>query len=490
MNLMLNSSYAKLPDHFYCHVQQSQFSDPKIFLYNEELFDQLDIAPTDFKNETKSSILSGNFFIPNTTPIAMAYAGHQFGHFVPSLGDGRAMLLGELQSRKNVLYDLHLKGSGRTCFSRGGDGKCALGPALREYLVSEFMHAVGIPTTRSLSVVTTGDLIHRDSNVPGAVLARIARGHIRIGTFQYFAARQDVTALKILSNYCIERFYPELKVSENPFFSLWNIIAQKQVDLILQWMSVGFIHGVLNTDNISISGETIDYGPCAFMDNYQSNKVFSFIDKNGRYAFNNQPNIILWNLAQLAQTLFPLFHLTEDHFNQVISHELQKLHESIWDNFYKNISQKMGLSLYSQSTKNLAISWLTYLETEQLDFTLSFIDLERILENKNPHLILKENESFKNIFRLWNEELENEQREKQSVIKQMRLLNPSFIPRNHTIEKIIKIAGLDSNPTSENDVLHEFLKYLRMPYLRTDKLHPLQQPPLPHEVVSNTFCGT
>ena len=486
---MIEHSYANLPNHFYCPAHAASFSDPKIFLFNENLLNQLDIESIDFKNETNAALLSGNIFLPNSRPIAMAYAGHQFGHFVPSLGDGRAMLLGEFLNRENVRYDLHLKGSGRTCFSRNGDGKCALGPAIREYLISEFMYAVKIPTTRSLAVVTTGESIFRETEVRGAVLARMALGHIRIGTFQYFSYRHDYNALKLLADYCIARFYPEINLSNNPYLYFWKSVALKQIKLIAQWMSVGFIHGVMNTDNISIAGETIDYGPCAFMDHYESNKVFSFIDKNGRYAFNHQPNIILWNLAKLAESLFPLLNLPEEHFRIVISEELQVLQKSIWDKFYHLIIQKMGLAQYTESSKNLAISWLNFLESEKLDFTLGFIELERILENKATHTNLIENENFQFLYNLWQDELRNEARNITESINQMKQLNASFIPRNHIIENIIQSAYKE-NLTSKNQLLEKFLKNLTSPFKRYEKLTSDQLPPSPDEIVQNTFCGT
>src|SRR6185312_3738613 len=305
MRLGLQHSYAGLPSRFYARIAPTRVPDPKLVIFNTGLARDLGLDPDALEPEA-AALLSGNALPEDADPIAMAYAGHQFGGFVPSLGDGRAILLGEIQARDGSLRDIQLKGAGRTPFSRGGDGRAALGPMLREYLVSEAMHALGIPTTRSLAVVTTGEQVYRESALPGAILTRVAEGHIRVGTFQYFAARGDHDALRALLEYVIARYYPKARDAEVPALAVLNSVAQRQAELIADWMLVGFIHGVMNTDNMSIAGETIDYGPCAFMDTYDPNTVFSSVDHRGRYAFRNQPVIAQWNLARLAEALLPL----------------------------------------------------------------------------------------------------------------------------------------------------------------------------------------
>src|SRR5580698_8308834 len=302
------NSYVQLPERFYCRLDPTPVAAPRLVKVNVDLAQGLGLDPNALASEQGVEILSGNRVAEGSQPLAIAYAGHQFGHFVPQLGDGRANLLGEVMARDGVRYDIQLKGSGPTPFSRGGDGRAALGPVLREYIVSEAMAALGVPTTRALAAVTTGERVLRETVLPGAVFTRVAASHLRVGTFQYFDARGDTEGLRTLANYAIARHYPEAAHAENPFRALLDAVISRQAHLVAQWMLIGFIHGVMNTDNTSISGETIDYGPCAFMEAYHPGTVFSSIDQGGRYAYDNQPLIMQWNLARFAETLLPLLH--------------------------------------------------------------------------------------------------------------------------------------------------------------------------------------
>src|SRR6187549_2037048 len=305
MRLGLQNTYSALPSRFYARVAPAPVKNPQLVVLNSRLAEKLDFDPAVLEREG-AAWFSGNTTPEDADPIALAYAGHQFGSFVPQLGDGRAILLGERVGRDGVRRDIQLKGSGRTPFSRNGDGRAALGPMLREYLISEAMHALGVPTTRSLAVVTTGERVVREDLLPGAVLTRVAASHIRVGTFEYFAARNDREAVGQLLDFVITRHYPQARGANIPAMAVLEAVAQRQAALIADWMSVGFIHGVMNTDNMAISGETIDYGPCAFMDHYDVKTVFSSIDRGGRYAFGNQPAIAQWNIARFAETLLPL----------------------------------------------------------------------------------------------------------------------------------------------------------------------------------------
>ncbi len=312
MSLIFKNSFNQLPKQFYSKIEPEKTNKPKKVLINNSLCNELNIDYNYLDTEEGINILSGNLIHKDSDPLAMVYAGHQFGNWVPQLGDGRAHLLGEVLDREGNKYDLQLKGSGRTPYSRGGDGKAWLGPVIREYVVSEYMNNINIPTTRSLSAVLTGDNVYREETYPGAVLCRVARSHIRVGTFQYFYSRKDTKSLKILADYFIEYHFPNLEKNKNKYFELFKNVVDGQINLVTSWMKVGFIHGVMNTDNTSISCETIDYGPCAFIDNYESDKVFSSIDSMGRYCYKNQPNILMWNMACFASTLVPLLEGTEE----------------------------------------------------------------------------------------------------------------------------------------------------------------------------------
>ena len=312
IKINFDNSFSNLPNKFYSKIFPEKTKKPNLIILNKNLCDELNINYKDLSSSEGVNFLSGNLVLKNSDPLAMVYAGHQFGNWVPQLGDGRALLLGEVLAKNNLRYDIQLKGSGRTPYSRGGDGKAWLGPVIREYLVSEYMNNINIPTTRSLSAILTGDNVYREETYPGAVLCRVARSHIRVGTFQYFYSREDTKSLKILADYFIKNHFPNLEKKENKYFELFKKVVDGQINLVANWMKVGFIHGVMNTDNTSISCETIDYGPCAFIDNYKSDKVFSSIDSMGRYSYKNQPNILMWNMACFASTLVPLLEGSEE----------------------------------------------------------------------------------------------------------------------------------------------------------------------------------
>ncbi len=347
------NSYADLPERFYARTEPNAVAAPKLIMLNEPLANDLGLDPAFLRSNAGVAMLAGNAFPESASPIAMAYAGHQFGNFVPQLGDGRALLVGEAIDKSGIRRDLQLKGSGPTVFSRNGDGRAAMGPVLREYIVSEAMHALGIPTTRSLAAVLTGESVYRETKLPGAVLTRVAASHIRIGTFQFFAARGDVDGVRELAEYAIARHYPALKNHNTPYVAFLEAVIARQAALMAQWMLVGFIHGVMNTDNMSISGETIDYGPCAFMDAYHPNTVFSSIDQFGRYAYGNQPGIAVWNLARLAEALLPLLHADRDEAVKLAEGALKGFQDAYHAVFHPGLRRKIGLTTEEEADLQL-----------------------------------------------------------------------------------------------------------------------------------------
>src|SRR6185312_2733947 len=388
MRLGLQHSYAALPDRFFARVAPTPVADPKLVALNSGLALELGLDPRLLEPEA-AAMLSGNRIPEDAEPIAMAYAGHQCGDFVPSLGDGRAILLGEIKGRDGILRDVQLKGAGLTRFSRGGDGRAALGPMLREYLISEAMHALGVPTTRSLAVVTTGEQVFREGALPGAVLTRVATSHIRVGTFQYFAARGDEDAVRALLEYIIARHYPEARDTAVPALSVLRSIAQRQAALIAEWMALGFIHGVMNTDNMSVAGETIDYGPCAFMDEYDPNTVFSSIDHRGRYAFANQPAIAQWNLGRLAETLLPLIHTETEKAVALATGVLERFMAEFEARFLAGMRRKIGVEA-AQGDADLVKRLLATMARSHADFTLTFRRLALVAESPDEEPRLRE----------------------------------------------------------------------------------------------------
>jgi uncharacterized protein YdiU (UPF0061 family) len=485
-----DNSYARLPDRFFARVSPSPAPAPRVIAVNRELAARLGVSPDALDTPDGAQLLSGNRLPEGAEPIALAYAGHQFGHFVPRLGDGRAILLGEVVDGDGRRHDVQLKGAGRTPFSRGGDGRAALGPVLREYVASEAMHALGIPTTRALAAVTTGELVHRDGPLPGAVLTRVAKSHLRVGTFELFAARNDREALRTLASYALARHYPDRVGSDNDALALLEQVIDAQASLVAQWLGVGFIHGVMNTDNTSISGETLDYGPCAFVDEFDPGKKFSSIDQGGRYAFANQPRIAQWNLARLAETLLPL--IADDEAAAVrIATERLDLFAGRFDAAYLRVQRrKLGLSRDEADDGVLASDLLARLAAQRVDYTLFFRRLcaaaEDSARDSDVAALFEEPESFHVWARAWRRRLALEPRPPAERARAMRLANPAFTPRNHRIEEMIDAAvhREDFAPFAT------MARVLQRPYDDQPEHARLAEPPRPEERVRATFCGT
>ena len=480
VNWNFDNSYSKLPDTFKENINPFSVKNPKLIVLNENLATELDLNFSNVNKDELSSLFAGNKLPKGSSSIAQAYAGHQFGHFT-MLGDGRATLIGEHITNKNDRYDIQLKGSGKTSFSRAGDGRAVLGPMLREYIVSEGMHNLNIPTTRGLAVVKTGEEVIRESPLPGAILTRVASSHIRVGTFQYIAARQKEDELKILLDYVINRHYSELKNSKNKAIELLSAVLDKQVDLVINWMRVGFVHGVMNTDNMSISGETIDYGPCAFMDIYDPKTVFSSIDKMGRYAYCNQPVITKWNLARFAECLIPLIDPDQDkavsQATEIID-TFEKKYEIKWLNMMRN---KIGLSKSEEKDKFLIVDLLTWMHQKKADYTNTFCYLMNEAIQKDD--IYKDND-FLNWKKRWEVRLKSEDRMPDQYLKLMKIFNPFVIPRNHKVEEALRAAEKDNlKPVTK------LIEILRNPYLNQKDVVDYQIPSNSNENYK-TFCGT
>ncbi len=454
------NTYQTLPRTFYDFVDPYMFDDPKILLLNDSLAKDLNLDLNKLRSEGHL-YLSSNITV--TEPIAQAYAGHQFGHFT-MLGDGRALLLGELETASG-LVDLQLKGSGPTKYSRGGDGKATLTSMLREFIISEAMHHMNIPTTRSLAVLTTGEKVRRERLEDGAILVRTSKGHIRVGTFQYASLKGKV---KEVADYTIKRLYPYVK----DYAALLEEVVKGQADLIARWQSVGFIHGVMNTDNMSIAGETIDYGPCAFMDIYDEKTVFSSIDDNGRYAYNQQPHIALWNLTRFAETLLHLFSEDEKESIKIAKSILNKFSYYYQISYLNHFSKKIGIDKPVQEDFVLIEELLSIMENEKLDFTNTFRDL--------PSLELDALNQWKSI---WRERLKLSNLQYEDALQLMNSHNPSVIPRNHMVEKILK-----ASKTGQFNALYDFLQAVRTPFENHEKKYT--QPPANNERVIETYCGT
>ncbi len=475
-----DNSYAKLPSRFYAKATPEKFSNPTLIGFNQALASETLGLNTDIFNEKAlAELFSGQSIPQNANPIALAYAGHQFGHFSPQLGDGRALLLGETLTAKGERFDIQLKGSGQTPFSRKGDGKSSLGPVIREYIVSEAMHFLGVPTTRALAAVATGDAVYRGHRLPGGVFTRVAASHIRIGTFEYFAAQGDIDAIKILTRYALDRHYPEVSPGENRYLDLLKQVACSQASLVAKWMSLGFIHGVMNTDNMSISGETLDYGPCAFMDNFAANRVFSSIDRNGRYAYNNQILIAKWNLYRLASCLLPLIHEDQEQAIKITEEATQETMVVYERKYQEAMIKKLGLFELREPDSALINQWLQLLEESDLDFTLSF----RMLSEEN--CALKKSERFNGFFSQWKKRLADQPQSFQQSSQLMNAVNPVFIPRNHQVERAIQ-RSLEG----DYSVFNEMNQLLKTPYINHDKWGIYKAPPKPEERVLATFCGT
>jgi serine/tyrosine/threonine adenylyltransferase len=491
MTFAFDNTYARLPDRFYARVSPAQVPEPRVVKVNGALAELLSLDAGALAGAEGAQMLSGNTPPAGSDPIALAYAGHQFGGFVRQLGDGRAILLGEIVGTDGKRRDLQLKGSGRTPFSRGGDGRAALGPVLREYLVSEAMAALGVPTTRALAAVTTGDRVHREEGMlPGAVLTRVAASHIRVGTFEYFAARDDNEAIATLATYALARHYPDATGTGNDALALLERVIDAQARLVARWLGVGFVHGVMNTDNTSISGETIDYGPCAFLDEYDPRKKFSSIDRGGRYAFANQPAIAQWNLTRLAETLLPLIHDDEDEGARIATERLEGFSALFEGAYLRVMRDKLGLAREEEGDAALASDLRGRLATNNVDYTVFFRALCGSAEG--PSADPKIAASFANAgaFHEWAEQwrarLAKEDVAPEARAAAMRRVNPAFIPRNHRVEEMIQAAV----QRSDFAPFETLLAVLARPYEDQPEHAHLAEPPLPEERVTATFCGT
>jgi uncharacterized protein YdiU (UPF0061 family) len=487
--LAFDNSYSALPDRFFARVRPTVVAAPRMIRFNRALAAELNL-PATLDSAEGAAIFAGNAVPDGAQPLAMAYAGHQFGNFVPQLGDGRAILLGEVIDANGRRRDIQLKGAGRTPYSRGGDGRAAIGPVIREYLVSEAMHALGIPTTRALAAVTTGDDVMRETVLPGAVLTRVAASHIRVGTFQFFAARGDVDGLRALADYAIDRLYPELKLAANPYLSLLAAVAERQAALVARWLGVGFIHGVMNTDNSSISGETIDFGPCAFIDAYDPATVFSSIDRGGRYAYQNQAGIAQWNLARLAEALLPLIDADVEKAvaaaNQVVV-DFAGLFTSAW---FAVMRDKLGLSGEEESDGDLVQALLDLLHANEVDFTGVFRALAEAAEDDEASAfvaLFAEPTGPRQWLAAWRVRGARAAVSPAARAAAMRSVNPVYIPRNHLVEEAIAAAA-ERDDFGPFEALADVLMQPYAERLSVPKRFAL--PARPEERVLKTFCGT
>ena len=481
--MKLSNSYIGLPEDFYQVINPVPVKSPRLIAFNEELAQYLGLE-MDPKEALK--YFSGNSIPENTTPIALNYAGHQFGNFVHELGDGRATLLGEIEVNKER-FDIQLKGSGPTKFSRQGDGRSALGPVIREYIISEAMHHLDIPTTRALAAVLTGEHVFRDEIEPGGILTRIAKSHIRVGTFEYFASRQQWENVKLLADYTIQRHFPEIRELDNHYLELLKAVSDRQSKLIAKWMSIGFIHGVMNTDNFTISGETIDYGPCAFMDEYDPATVYSSIDHGGRYAFGNQPSIASWNLASLAGCLISFIDKDSKKANELATKVLDDFSINTNQEILDVMCQKIGLEGDSDKHQSILKDLLKIMIPNQADYTLSFRFLSQTLLGKDSLFLnqFKEEEKIKEWLSNWKVTVKELNLDSEEMVKKMDSINPIYIPRNHNVDKAIKAAY------EENlDPMNELLEVLKNPFKENKKYSHLAIPPKEEEKILQTFCGT
>ena len=493
----LEDSYQELPSKLYSKVFPHPVKNPEVVIYNTTLGEKLGISIREGETSQGASLFSGNEAPEGAVPIAQAYAGHQFGHFT-LLGDGRAITLGEHITPRGDRYDIQLKGSGATPYSRRGDGRAALGPMLREYIISEAMNALGIPSTRALAVVTTGENILREKELPGAILTRVASSHIRVGTFEYIARFGSLEEIKALADYTIWRHFPQLlEESEDQlqsskdqvslqslkYLKLFQEVMRRQAVLIAKWQSVGFIHGVMNTDNMAISGETIDYGPCAFMDAYDPNTVFSSIDRGGRYAYKNQPSIAKWNLARFAETLLPLIDKDQNQGLRLMEKALGDFDEIYREQWLRGMGKKIGISQASIEDRGLIEGLLDIMQKEHLDYTNTFIALTYGTKEALGITFSEELDSWKE---KWKKRLSKEGETEEEIKERMKTYNPLVIPRNHQVEKAIN-GAVDRK---DYQGIADLMQVLRQPYGYTKEHEPYQKPPGPREKPYVTYCGT
>ncbi|AZB41773.1 YdiU family protein [Bacillus sp. FJAT-42376] len=473
----LGSSYTSLPSSFYTKIEPNPVNRPEMVIFNRKLAASLGLEADEL--QTNAGILSGNELPEGAVPLAQAYAGHQFGNFT-MLGDGRAMLIGEQMTSSGERVDIQLKGSGPTPYSRRGDGRAALGPMLREYIISEAMHGLQIPTTRSLAVVATGEPIYRETALPGAILTRTAASHLRVGTFQYAANWTSEEELRALADYAISRHYPEIKDDDNRYLSLLQKVMKRQAELISKWMLVGFIHGVMNTDNMTISGETIDYGPCAFIDTYDPETVFSSIDVQGRYAYVNQPGIGGWNLARFAESLLPLLHKEQEEAVNIAQDAISHYPELYKQEWYKGMRAKLGLFNEEKKDETLIQHLLTMMQKEKADYTNTFVAL-----TFNRESALSANPDFAGWKARWQERLARQEESQEAVHQLMRNSNPAIIARNHRVEEALEAAA-----NGDLTVMEKLLDVLANPYEHSEKQKTYAEPPGPECGPYATYCGT
>ena len=483
-----DNSFARKLEGFFAPCKAEPSAAPKLIRFNQILAEELGLDSSSLDSEAGLAILSGNDIPEDSMPLAQAYAGHQFGYFSPQLGDGRAILLGEVIDTQKRRRDIQLKGSGRTPFSRGGDGKAALGPVLREYLISESMHALGIPSTRALAAVKTGNVVHREIPLPGAILTRVAASHIRIGTFQFGATHGNLEKVRKLADYCIERHYPEIVGSKNPYLTFFESVTNSQASLIARWMNIGFVHGVMNTDNMTISGETIDYGPCAFIDSYLPATVFSSIDRQGRYAFSNQPVILSWNLTRFAETLLPLIDNNKNRAIDLLTEIIQRIqpiYEAYW---LAGMRSKIGLSKENATDLDLINDLLVLMEEGVADFTLVFRRLSQVLYgDSNPFRnLFKEPKTVDTWLKRWLNRLNQDGTAGETIAKSMDLINPIYIPRNHKVEEALSAA------VNQDDMIpfSELLTVLSHPFDEVSGRETYASPGPIKGSPYQTFCGT
>ncbi|MCM3693935.1 protein adenylyltransferase SelO [Neobacillus niacini] len=476
-----DNSYARLPKVFFTSQNPTPVQSPKIAIFNKSLAISLGLDVQNLQSEEGAAVFAGNKIPEGASPLAQAYAGHQFGHFT-MLGDGRAVLIGEQITPTGERFDIQLKGSGRTPYSRGGDGRAAIGPMLREYIISEAIYCLGIPTTRSLAVVTTGEEIARESYLPGAILTRVAASHLRVGTFQYAARWGSEGELLELADYAIKRHYPKVEGAENRYLSFLQEVINCQAMLLAKWQLVGFIHGVMNTDNMTISGETIDYGPCAFMDTYDPATVFSSIDREGRYAYGNQPNIGVWNLARLAEALLPLLHENQEEAVTLAQDKLSDFAQLFESNWLEGMRAKLGIFNVEENDKSLIKDLLDMMQKHRADYTNTF---RALTLNKPEETILHGTTEFTQWLEQWQARLGRQQGSKDTSIQLMRNSNPAVIPRNHRVEEALEAAN-----NGDYSVMEGLLEALSNPYAYSSEQMEYAALPAASPRPYRTFCGT
>ncbi len=487
----ISHAYAALGDNFFQPIHPDPVAAQALFVFNQALANKLGLCGTALLSAPPEQVFSGNTVPEGIEPLAMAYAGHQFGHFNPGLGDGRAVLLAQITDPDGHLFDIQLKGSGRTRFSRNGDGRSALGPVLREYLLSEAMYHLGVPTTRALAAVTTGEQVARERLTPGGIITRVSRSFVRVGTFQYFAYHDDTESIRKLADYMLQHHFAGEASRQNPYLYLLQEVIDRQAALIARWMQIGFIHGVMNTDNMSIVGETIDYGPCAFMDYFRFDQVYSSIDHQGRYAYNNQPNIGMWNLNRFAETLLPLLADDQNEAVEIARAALDGYIQAFQQYWIDGMRAKLGLQQRHHDDKDLIDDWLKILDAESADYTLSFYRLSQCFQQPDDHdaellTLFNRDAAVREWLLRWRQRLQQESSNDADRQSAMRKLNPLYIPRNHQVEAVIRAA----EDVSDFKPFHTLLEVLQQPYQRQPGRETYMVPPAAHEIVQQTFCGT